>query len=278
MPLEKNEQLCNGHSWRIPNLAGLTPQSGLHLPHLPFPPYTRSMERASQVINAAAKLRAHHGALFADIKTNKYRMQLLEEIRVLDLIQTRAETTNRLTAQAVEGAPEAAQEATVLLGRWMDRRSVVRVIGAGRGLLAASMAAHRLSAGGARVHAIGDILPMPHSLRGGGIVAVITEGQAEAIARLLIKVRKKNRDIKILGIGYDSSNQFTEVCDIFIPIPIDRQGPRSDETVIDVQEYVVAEILDALVLFAGRELGYTDNRWKLGYGDFDMAMFGELES
>ncbi|MBO0800732.1 MAG: hypothetical protein J2P31_18085, partial [Blastocatellia bacterium] len=174
-------------------------------------------------------------------------------------------------------APEAILESISLLGRWMDQRSVVRVIGAGRGLLAASMAAHRLSAGGARVHTVGDIMPMPHSLRGGGVIAVAAEGQSEAIARLLIKMRNKNRDIKVLGVGYDSSTRFADICEVFIPVPGDRQGPRSNETATSVQDYIIAEILDTLVLFAGHELGYTDNHWKLGYGDFDMAMFGELE-
>ena len=55
--------------------------------------------------------------------------------------------------------------------KWMQEGTVVRVIGAGRARLAASIPANRLAHGGARVFVQDDIIPMPHTVKGGGIIA-----------------------------------------------------------------------------------------------------------
>src|SRR5687768_8816675 len=59
---------------------------------------------------------------------------------------------------------------------WMNNGRIVRVVGAGRARLAASIPANRLAHGGARVFVQDDIIPMPHTVVSGGIVAASASG------------------------------------------------------------------------------------------------------
>jgi hypothetical protein len=226
------------------------------------------MGRTFAVGDAKEKLRTRHGALFASIKTAEYRMPLPEQPQLLDLIKARAEAVRQLTMQAIENAPLAAQEAAALFASWMDERALVRIVGTEHDRLAATLPARRLFAGGARVHIQGDTLPMPHSLSGGGIIAVTTGEQAYTVSATLYQYRRKNRDIKIIGLGFDPKNRIAEVCDTFIAVPAGAYS-RGQSSQASIHAQVIAQLLDSFVLFAGRTLGYTEKRWVLGYEEID---------
>lgn len=195
-------------------------------------------------------------------------MPLPEQPQLLNLVKARTEAVQQLTVQAIENAPLAAQEAATLFASWMDERAVVRVIGTEQGRLAATLPARRLFVGGARVHIQGDSLPMPHSLSGGGIIAVATGEQEHAVSAALYQHRRKNRDIKIMGLGFDPKNRIAEICDTFIAVPAGANS-REQSSQASIHAQVIAQLLDSLVLFAGGTLGYTEKRWVLGYEDFD---------
>jgi D-arabinose 5-phosphate isomerase GutQ len=144
--------------------------------------------------------------------------------------------------------------------------TIVRVLGAGRARLAAAIPAQRLAHGGARVHVQDEIVPMPHMMRGGGIIAASAMGKTEYVLDVMRQAKAKTRDIKIVGIASADAGEFKLLCDVFIGIEPEPEGTFNPlRALADSEESVIVELLDGLVVAAGKLGGFDDGFWRLGH-------------
>jgi D-arabinose 5-phosphate isomerase GutQ len=146
---------------------------------------------------------------------------------------------------------------------WMRDGTTVRVLGAGRARLAAAIPANRLAHGGAHVFLQDSMIPMPHSVRGGGIIAASASGSTAAVLDVMRSARTQAPNIEIVGIAAHSAEQFASLCHLFIGIRIPSRPHLS--ALADLEEYVISEVLDALVVAAGQQCGYDERAWRLGH-------------
>ena len=122
----------------------------------------------------------------------------------------------------------------------------MRVMGAGRARLAAAIPANRLAHGGAHIYVQDDIVPMPHSIKGGGILAASASGRTTVLLENLAAARKKGSSITIVGIAAHNADEFRGQCDVFIGIHEAFQAKRPLQALADISEFVISELLDAL--------------------------------
>jgi len=151
-----------------------------------------------------------------------------------------------------------------VLLRWMRQGTVVRVFGAGRARLAVAIPANRLLHGGARTFMQGDIMPVPHTIHGGAVLAASASGRTPSVLEDMKTIRTHAPHIKILGIASADAKEFRALCDHFIGIH-EAPDPIPLKALADVKEYVISEVLDALVVAAGKRGGFDDRRWRLGH-------------
>lgn len=161
-------------------------------------------------------------------------------------------------------------EAKELIKEWIQGKENVRILGAGRALLAASIGVNRLAHTGVHVSFIGGMVPMPNSCQGGGIIAASASGQTKHVIEAMAVAKKNNPNIKIIGIASVDkvSEEFKKYCDCFIGIHSrisDNLNPLS--ALADEEEMVIAEFLDALIVLSAKELGFDDSMWRLGHED-----------
>lgn len=154
---------------------------------------------------------------------------------------------------------------------WMVKAKVVRVIGVGRARLAASIAANRLAHGGARVYIQDDIIPMPHDIQSGGIVAVSASGRTATVLDILRDRKRRETlsrldepSITVVGIADHRATEFADLCDHFIGLHVDPR-PNPLQALADTEEYVISMLLDAMVVAAGKRAGFDDTKWRLGH-------------
>jgi hypothetical protein len=115
---------------------------------------------------------------------------------------------------------------------------------------------------------------MPHTIKGGGIIAASASGMTPAVLDLLAHTRRQTRDVQILGIAAVNANRFRNLCDVFVgiqPEPADARNPL--RALADNEEYVISELLDAMVVGAGRLAGFGEPRWKLGHENIGATGF-----
>jgi len=154
------------------------------------------------------------------------------------------------------------------LERWILNHEVVRVIGAGRALHAASIPANRLVHTGADVYVINDVVPLPNSNKDGGIIASSASGQTKAVLEMMEDAKAKNPRIVVLGIADADAATFAGLCDIFVGVE-DDSGPYDNplHALADTGEYVISELLDAMIVAAGKRLGLTDEDFRSNHED-----------
>jgi D-arabinose 5-phosphate isomerase GutQ len=206
--------------------------------------------------------------------------RLLEEVGVEDaqpvtavpgdeLLSNIEQRINSIGSSVTKTATESisdVRKAVQLFRGWMVDAAVVRVIGAGRARLAGSIPANRLAHGGARVYIIDDIVPMPHSIKGGGIIAVSASGRTESVLGVLRSLRNRQARVKIVGIAKHTADEFASLCDVFIGIrQVELHNPL--QALADTEEYVISMLLDAIVVAAGKLAGFDDTKWRLGHED-----------
>ena len=181
-------------------------------------------------------------------------------------VARRVETISRIISDAMKHSPGEVRNVVDLLGSWMANGDIVRFVGAGRASLAGSLPANRLAHGGAAVWILGDRSPLPNSRLGGGIVAVSASGETEAVLDILKLAREVNRErsvagldqIRIIGVANAAAKPFRELCTpgCFIGIrPKLIPGDLTLRALGDIEEYAMSELLDALVVAAGFEIG-----------------------
>ena len=219
---------------------------------------------------AAERLRSSHPAVFASITTWDASVPRAVEQSLGSEIVRRLEHIHLQVRTAVENNETALSQAVQQIAQWMDDRAIVRVLGAGRARLAAAIPANRLAHGGARVYMQDSIVPMPHSLHGGGIIAASASGQTPSVLSALAQARHKNREIRVVGIAAADALRFKDNCDVFIALP-GKSAHDGLSALADIDEYAISELLDAIVVAAGRSLGYTDATWRLGHEDLGPA-------
>ena len=101
----------------------------------------------------------------------------LDASEILSKIDERSQFIANSVKATLESSFKQIEGVTKEILRWMEDGVIVRVLGAGRARLAASMPANRLAHGGARVFVQDDMMPMPHTIRGGAILAASASGK-----------------------------------------------------------------------------------------------------
>jgi len=189
-------------------------------------------------------------------------------LTIAQQIEQRIRAIHAQLSASLNAYPNAVDDAADMLRRWMVQGKVVRVIGAGRARLAAAIPANRIAHGGAQVYVQDDIVPMPHTINGGGLIAASASGRTESVLAVLHSTRKYTRDVEVLGIAASSATEFASLCDIFIGIePAPPEVPNPLRALADTEEYVISELLDGLVVSAGKLGGFDDAYWRLGHED-----------
>ena len=82
-------------------------------------------------------------------------------------------------------------------------------------LLATAMPGNRLAHAGAKVSFVGGTVPMPHSNKGGGVIACSGSGKTRFVLDVM-KQWERNPEIKILGLAAYTADDFRNLCDVFI--------------------------------------------------------------
>lgn len=194
----------------------------------------------------------------------------VELIKPFSPMMLRSMAISQTVAETIRECPVEITKAKDMIKGWINEHEIVRVLGAGRALLAASLGANRLAHAGASVSFMGGMVPMPNSMFGGGIIAASASGQTKHVIEAMKVAKENNPNIKILGLAKNSHKaaDFMDLCDCFIglrskALPI--ENPLF--ALADEEEMAIAEILDALVVLAGQELGFTDEMWRQGHED-----------
>lgn len=160
------------------------------------------------------------------------------------------------------------EKAVEQIAIWIQERSPVRFVGAGRALLATTMPGNRLAHAGGQVSFMGGIVPLPNSAIGGGIIASSASGQTVAVLEAMRVARSGKSPITIIGLADHKAQEFRVLCDIFIGIHVAKsEYPNPLSALADTEEYVISELLDGLVVLAGRRLGFDDGAWRRGHED-----------
>lgn len=186
----------------------------------------------------------------------------------LTLLAGRIHHISHLVIQTLASNLDSVDKAVQLLATWMREQEEVRVIGAGRALLAGSMPGNRLAHAGVRISFMGGMVPLPNSRERGGIIAGSASGKTEAVLQAMEIAKHLNPNIITLGIAARNAEKFESLCDVFIGIearPSSYPNPLS--ALADIEEYVISEILDGLVVLAGKALGFDDDAWRNGHED-----------
>jgi|GEM_PF-6562001 len=182
-------------------------------------------------------------------------------------IKSRMTFINECLDKTIEGSKSQIKDAVDLFCEWMIKGYVVRLIGSGRARLAGAVPMNRLAHGGARVYINDDNIPMPHSIHGGGIIAVSASGKTEPILKVLRHVRESTGNIAIVGVASKNANEFKSYCKVFIGIDEDVDTINPLTALADTGEQVICQLLDAMVVAAGKKALFDDTRWRLGHED-----------
>lgn len=173
--------------------------------------------------------------------------------------------SNQITIKG--GTGKSVKKAIKLLQTWMRRGTNVRIIGAGRARLAGTLPANRLAHGGARVSVEGSLVPMPHSITAGGIIAVSASGKTPNVLEVIKNVYTNRPNIKIIGIASIDAHEFKQYCHTFIGIKLEPNFENPLQALADIKELVILEVLDAIIVGAGKLSGFDDIKWRIGHED-----------
>ncbi len=196
------------------------------------------------------------------------KLDLRHNDDLLDALNSRVWAISHAIRETIARHDQDILRGIAQLERWIRNREVVRVIGAGRALHAASIPANRLVHTGAAVYVINDVVPLPNSNKDGGIIASSASGQTKAVLEMMEDAKKKNPRIMILGIADAGADTFASLCDIFVGVE-DDSGPYDNplHALADTGEYVISELLDAMIVAAGKRLGLTDEDFRANHED-----------
>ncbi len=201
---------------------------------------------------AAMRLRQQHGMLLSTIDRTALDPAPSTEHGISHLAAQRSQATADLVLSTFANDDAAADRAVTLMAEWIDQRALVRILSFGNGATAVGVPAHHLAQAGARVVIEGGMLPATDPVHGGGLVAVIADGDCDSAADMLYDYRRANRDLKIVGVGPANIVAVAECCDAFLGWP-------PEDAAFPVNGHGIAQILDTVVVQAVRALGRM--RW-----------------
>lgn len=153
------------------------------------------------------------------------------------------------------------------IARWIETGASVRILGAGRALLAGAMPGNRLAHAGAQVSFMGGMVPMPNSRHGGGVIACSASGHTKAVLEAMEIAKRKKPGIVVIGIAAAEAEAFRGLCDVFIGIHSEGKAANPLSVMADTGEYIIAELLDGLVVAAGQLIGLDEDGWRSGHED-----------
>lgn len=201
-------------------------------------------------------------------KSPDRKLDLRHDEDLLDALNSRVWAISHAIRETIARHDEDILRGIAQLERWIRKSEVVRVIGAGRALHAASIPANRLAHAGADVYVINDVVPLPNSNKDGGLIASSASGQTRAVLEMMEVAKTRNPRIVILGIADAGAETFADLCDIFVGVE-DDGGPYDNplHALADTGEYVISELLDAMIVAAGKRLGLTDEDFRANHED-----------
>jgi hypothetical protein len=182
------------------------------------------------------------------------------------LTSSRQQAISAIIEECLARDPSTVDNVVNLLADCMLHRQVVRVVGAGRALLAAALPANRLAHGGAMVFILGDRTPFPNSSQGGVVLAASASGKTEAVLRILEQARDANEyrgrfrgtTMTVVGVANSAAAQFRALCSpgYFVGMTPERSVKNLELRALgDIEEFAISELLDALVVAAGLRIG-----------------------
>lgn len=191
-------------------------------------------------------------------------------------VNQRLNAISQIVDDAIQQHIGAAREIVSVFAHWMENHSIVRIIGAGRALLAGSLPANRLAHGGASVFIQGDRSPPPNSRLGGGLIAVSASGKTPTVLGDMRHAVNVNHELETLGqeritvVGISSreARDFQSLCtpSCFVGIDPEKYASTIELRALgDIEEYAISELLDALVVAAGKSIFVN---FRLGHEDF----------
>jgi tetratricopeptide (TPR) repeat protein/D-arabinose 5-phosphate isomerase GutQ len=237
-----------------------------------------SEESNSDITNIISKLEQLHDRI-EPRKNQKPK----EELEILNCsIAQRIDFFAKSALTTTEKSLNEINKATDMLRSWMVNGTIVRLIGGGRAKIAGAIPANRLAHGGARVYIVDDLIPMPHSYKQGGIIAVSASGRNPVVIENLKRIRENKTGIFVIGIANHEASEFRKLCDIFIGVRLIEQTTTL-QALADTEEYVISMLLDTMVVAAGKSAGFDDTTWRLGHenlgpsGPYDVHMLHPIE-
>jgi hypothetical protein len=182
------------------------------------------------------------------------------------LVDQRLAAIREIVLDTIRTNPDSVQTVTRALCGWMRTAEIVRIIGAGRALLAAALPANRLAHGGATVSILNDSSPLPNSKLGGGIIAVSASGKTEIVLQIMRLAQRVNKErallsqspILVIGFSNSAATEFADLCSpsCFLGIRPENYSKEVELRALgDLEEYAISELFDALVVAAGLEIG-----------------------
>lgn len=200
---------------------------------------------------------------------------LRRKIPVAALAEQRFRAIAEMSRTTLDAYAENVRNVVSVFAKWMRNGTIVHVIGAGRALLAASLAANRLAHGGARVYILGDKAPPPSSRFGGGIIAASASGRTPVVLEIMksaqeLNTHPKQPQIEIVGVSdpdapeIDGFPPFRELCSPGLFLGVKPQTGIKLRGLADLEEQAINQVLDAIVVAAGLEIGIN---FRLGHED-----------
>jgi D-arabinose 5-phosphate isomerase GutQ len=184
------------------------------------------------------------------------------------LVAARIHSISGFVTQTMLRNESEIQMAKQFLVEWIQQKASVRILGAGRALLACAMPGNRIAHAGAQVSFMGGMVPLPNSYLGGGIIAASASGRTKPVLEAMEVAKANNPAIRIIGISHHQATAFKSLCDVFIGLHLPKdEYPNPLSALADTEEYMIAEILDGLVVLAGQYLGFNDEAWRCGHED-----------
>jgi len=186
-------------------------------------------------------------------------------------IVARIDFINDCLKETIKGSEAKIEEIVNLFYEWMTKHSVVRLVGVGRAKIAGNISMYRLAHGGARTFINDGNIPLPNSIHGGGIIAVSASGKTEIILEILKQAYvKEDPNMTIVAIAAEEVRDYYEknCCHHFIGIKKDVKNSNNSLTALaDVEEQIICQLLDAMVVAAGKKAFYDDTQWRIEHED-----------
>ena len=192
-------------------------------------------------------------------------------------ILLRANAVHEGVSQTVAHNLGPISQAVEAVAACMANKDTARGFAVERAAVAISLGLSRMVHGGAFVSVMGSLLSMYPSWRTTLNIAGSASGETKLVLDAMKLSKLNNPASTVLGFAHHNAKAFREHCDIFVGIYAPKmEYPSPLSALADIEETIIAMIFDAVVVLAGRKLGYTDEYWRLGHGDIWSGPYAPL--